>query len=95
MLELNPDATYVVGVKLAAHRAGVKLAIIPEENARDLQEIPQNIRQQIEIKTVKWIEEVIELALERSPYDVTKNEQVVDDEAKSKGDDAVSNVTAH
>ncbi len=44
---------------LAAHRGGIKTVIIPEENARDLKEIPDNIKADLTIKTVKWIDEVL------------------------------------
>ncbi len=48
---------------LAAHRGGLRTVIIPEENAKDLVDIPDNITASLEIKTVKWIDEVLELAL--------------------------------
>ena len=52
---------------LAAHRGGIKTVIIPEENARDLKEIPENIKQDLTIRTVKWIDEVLAIALTRMP----------------------------
>ncbi|RZU46901.1 ATP-dependent proteinase [Fluviicoccus keumensis] len=52
---------------LAAHRGGIKTVIIPEENARDLKEIPDNIKADLTIKTVKWIDEVLAIALTRQP----------------------------
>lgn len=52
---------------LAAHRGGIKTVIIPDENQRDLKEIPDNIKADLEIKPVKWIDEVLELALVRLP----------------------------
>ncbi|MBB3104516.1 endopeptidase La [Azomonas macrocytogenes] len=52
---------------LAAHRGGIKTVIIPEENARDLKEIPENIKQDLEIKPVKWIDEVLQIALQYAP----------------------------
>ncbi|MFT5722077.1 MAG: ATP-dependent Lon protease [Motiliproteus sp.] len=52
---------------LAAHRSGIKTVIIPNENLRDLKEIPDNIKQEIEIKAVKWIDEVLEIALTSRP----------------------------
>ena len=52
---------------LAAHRGGIKTVIIPEENARDLKEIPDNIKTDLTIKTVKWIDEVLAIALTRQP----------------------------
>lgn len=52
---------------LAAHRGGIKHVIIPEENRKDLEEIPDNVLKKIAIHPVKTIEEVLELALQRSP----------------------------
>ncbi len=48
---------------LAAHRGGIKTVLIPSENERDLKEIPDNIKQELEIIPVKWVDEVIEAAL--------------------------------
>lgn len=52
---------------LAAHRGGIKAVIIPEENVRDLKEIPENIKQDLQIKPVKWIDEVLQIALQYAP----------------------------
>jgi len=52
---------------LAAHRGGIKTVIIPEENLRDLKEIPENIQQNLQIKAVKWIDEVLQIALQYAP----------------------------
>jgi len=52
---------------LAAHRGGIKKVIIPDENQRDLKEIPDNIKADLEIIPVKWIEEVLEIALQYMP----------------------------
>ncbi|CEL30180.1 MULTISPECIES: endopeptidase La [Pseudomonas] len=52
---------------LAAHRGGIKIVIIPEENVRDLKEIPDNIKQDLQIKPVKWIDEVLQIALQYAP----------------------------
>tara|TARA_X000001036_G_scaffold83136_1_gene75171 strand:+ start:567 stop:2960 length:2394 start_codon:yes stop_codon:yes gene_type:complete len=50
---------------LAAHRAGIKTVVIPLENEKDLAEIPDNIKNNLEIKTVEWVEEVLSIALEK------------------------------
>jgi len=55
---------------LAAHRGNIKTVIIPEENERDLKEIPDNIKADLSIHAVKWIDQVLELALERMPLPV-------------------------
>ncbi|AJQ95848.1 endopeptidase La [Gynuella sunshinyii] len=60
---------------LAAHRGGIKIVLIPEENARDLKEIPENIKKDLDIKPVKWIDEVLEVALAEKPQALT-DEQV-------------------
>jgi ATP-dependent Lon protease len=50
---------------LAAHRGGIRTVIIPEENRKDLADIPANVTDSLEIRPVKWIDEVLDLALER------------------------------
>ncbi len=52
---------------LAAHRGGVKHVIIPAENERDLKEIPDNVKENLTIHPVKWMDDVLEFALERMP----------------------------
>lgn len=52
---------------LAAHRGGIRTVLIPDENTKDLAEIPQNIKESLEIKPVKWIDEVLQLALKHMP----------------------------
>lgn len=56
---------------LAAHRGGIKTVIIPDENVRDLKEIPENIKESLEITPVKWIDEVLDVALEYTPEPLT------------------------
>jgi ATP-dependent Lon protease len=55
---------------LAAHRGGIKRVIIPEANEKDLREIPENVKENIEIRAVKWMDEVLELALESTPQPI-------------------------
>ncbi|MFP1679996.1 endopeptidase La [Alloalcanivorax sp. C16-2] len=52
---------------LAAHRGGIKTVLIPHENERDLKEIPENIKQALDIRPVKWIDQVLEVALTHTP----------------------------
>ena len=52
---------------LAAHRGGVTTVLIPDENVKDLAEIPDNIKGRLEIKPVKWIDEVLQFALKETP----------------------------
>ncbi|WP_415903408.1 endopeptidase La [Neptuniibacter sp. QD29_5] len=62
---------------LAAHRGGIKTVIIPKENERDLKEIPDNIKADIDIKAVKWIDEVLDIALKYQPKPVEKSDKEV------------------
>jgi ATP-dependent Lon protease len=66
---------------LAAHRGGIKTVIIPEENERDLKEIPENIKADMQIKPVKWIDEVLQIALERMPEPISDETYLGKDEA--------------
>ncbi|KGD65692.1 ATP-dependent protease La [Alcanivorax nanhaiticus] len=60
---------------LAAHRGGIKTVLIPEENERDLKEIPDNIKASLEIKPVKWIDQVLDVALTHQPSPLSQAEQ--------------------
>ena len=69
-ITLRGEVLPIGGLKeklLAAHRGGIKLVLIPEENVKDLAEIPDNVKNAIEIVPVRWIDKVLELALERKP----------------------------
>jgi ATP-dependent Lon protease len=69
-ITLRGEVLPIGGLKeklLAAHRGGIKLALIPEENVKDLIDIPDNVKNAIEIIPVRWIDKVLELALERKP----------------------------
>ncbi|TAL08429.1 MAG: endopeptidase La, partial [Porticoccaceae bacterium] len=59
---------------LAAHRGGIRTVIIPRENERDLKEIPENIKADLDIRPVKWIHEVLQIALERMPKPLSDEE---------------------
>ncbi|MGI2028713.1 endopeptidase La [Endozoicomonas acroporae] len=78
---------------LAAHRGGIKKVLIPEENRRDLKEIPDNIKDDLEIIPVQWIDEVLEVALSYMPEALpTKALEVADSEQKTgqKSDERVN-----
>jgi ATP-dependent Lon protease len=80
---------------LAAHRGNIKTVIIPEENERDLKEIPDNIKADLSIHAVKWIDQVLELALERMPLplvDAVKDANTAGKDARDsvKDENAVS-----
>jgi ATP-dependent Lon protease len=55
---------------LAAHRGGIRTVLIPDDNTKDLADIPQNIKDSLEIKPVKWIDEVLQVALKGMPAPV-------------------------
>ena len=65
-ITLRGEVLAIGGLKeklLAAHRGGIKTVLIPHENERDLEEIPDNVKKDLTIKPVKWIDEVLEVAL--------------------------------
>jgi len=69
-ITLRGEVLAIGGLKeklLAARRGGITTVIIPHENERDLAEVPDNIKDKLDIKPVKWIDEVLEIALESSP----------------------------
>ncbi len=69
-ITLRGEVLPIGGLKeklLAAHRGGIKTVLIPDENEKDLVEIPDNIKGNLEIKPVKWIDEVLALALTQQP----------------------------
>ena len=69
-ITLRGEVLPIGGLKeklLAARRGGIGTVIIPHENERDLQEVPDNIKENLEIRPVKWIDEVLAIALERPP----------------------------
>jgi len=63
---------------LAAHRGGIKVVVIPEENERDLVDIPKNIKQNLDIRPVKWIDQVLEIALQHMPEPSTDKDEPVE-----------------
>ena len=76
-ITLRGEVTAIGGLKeklLAALRGGIKTVLIPEENAKDLQEIPDNVKNGLEIIPVKWIDQVLKVALERMPVPLTEEE---------------------
>ena len=76
-ITLRGEVTAIGGLKeklLAALRGGIKTVLIPEENTKDLQDIPENVKSGLEIVPVKWIDKVLEVALERQPTPLTEEE---------------------
>ena len=78
-ITLRGEVTGIGGLKeklLAALRGGIKTVLIPEENAKDLQDIPENVKSGLEIVPVRWIDKVLELALVRMPVPLPEEEPV-------------------
>lgn len=76
-ITLRGEVTAIGGLKeklLAALRGGIKTVLIPEENVKDLQEIPDNVKSGLDIVPVKWIDKVLDIALERKPVPLTDEE---------------------
>ena len=97
-ITLRGEVLAIGGLKeklLAAVRGGLKTALIPEENVKDLTEIPDNIKNKIEIVPVKWIDQVLERALERMP-EALPEPAVADSAVQSSADAAAaSTVLTH
>ncbi|MCC2614628.1 endopeptidase La [Aestuariibacter halophilus] len=69
-ITLRGEVLAIGGLKeklLAAHRGGIKTVVIPKDNERDLEEIPDNVKQDLAIHPVQWIDEVLEIALQENP----------------------------
>jgi ATP-dependent Lon protease len=69
-ITLRGEVLPIGGLKeklLAAHRGGIKIVMIPEENVKDLAEIPENIKDNLDIQAVRWVDQVLQTALERLP----------------------------
>jgi ATP-dependent Lon protease len=76
-ITLRGEVTAIGGLKeklLAALRGGIKTVLIPQENAKDLQEIPENVKNGLEIIPVKWIDQVLQVALVRQPVPLADDE---------------------
>jgi ATP-dependent Lon protease len=80
-ITLRGEVLPIGGLKeklLAAHRGGIKTVLIPEQNVKDLVEIPDNVKNKLEIIPVRWIDKVLEIALERHPQPLADEDPVVD-----------------
>jgi ATP-dependent Lon protease len=98
-ITLRGEVLAIGGLKeklLAAHRGGIDTVIIPHENERDLKEIPDNIKAALDIRPVKWVDEVLEIALERVPESISDEEYMagwdkpVNESSKSTIDGRIS-----
>jgi ATP-dependent Lon protease len=85
-ITLRGEVLPIGGLKeklLAAHRGGIKLVLIPRENEKDLAEVPENVKKGLEIRPVKWIDEVLSLALETLPHALADDEDLDDDDVSA------------
>ena len=96
-ITLRGEVLPIGGLKeklLAAHRGGIKTVLIPEQNVKDLVEIPENIKNYLDIHPVKWIDDVLELALERMPKAIEGGVPVADVGSGESGSETAL-VTTH
>ena len=98
-ITLRGEVLPIGGLKeklLAAHRGGIKIVLIPEENRKDLVEIPKTILDSLDVKPVRWVDQVLDLALERRPQPLAADDaaesQPEEDEDKADG---VKQITTH
>ncbi|HJV75925.1 MAG TPA: endopeptidase La [Noviherbaspirillum sp.] len=97
-ITLRGEVLPIGGLKeklLAAHRGGIKTALIPEQNVKDLAEIPDNVKNKLEIIPVRWIDKVLEVALERQPVPLTDVDAPVDTAVAQTAGQADPNVVKH
>jgi ATP-dependent Lon protease len=95
-ITLRGEVLQIGGLKeklLAAHRGGIKTVLIPEENVKDLAEIPENVKNRLEIVPVKWIDKVLQIALERQPEPLPEPDE--SPTLPPKPDDQTGAVTTH
>ena len=96
-ITLRGEVLPIGGLKeklLAAHRGGITTIVIPEENQKDLAEIPKNIKQDLTIIPVRWIDDVLKIALQHMPEPLPKT-AVVDSEGVAKPAAPTSSIVAH
>ena len=97
-ITLRGEVLPIGGLKeklLAAHRGGISTAIIPQENEKDLAEIPRNIKDKLNIIPVRWIDEVFELALQRMPVPKNNDGNIAKEKTPEKSSGSTKGVRAH
>lgn len=97
-ITLRGEVLPIGGLKeklLAAHRGGIKIVLIPDQNVKDLAEIPENVKDCLDIRPVKWIEEVLESALEHMPQPAEEVQVSVADVAKDTKEVDAGQITKH
>jgi ATP-dependent Lon protease len=96
-ITLRGEVLPIGGLKeklLAAHRGGIEVALIPKENEKDLAEIPKNIKDKLRIVPVRWMDEVLQLSLQRMPVPKASDAPAEEDAVK-KSESGASEVRAH
>ena len=97
-ITLRGEVLPIGGLKeklLAAGRGGIKKVLIPEQNVKDLAEIPDNIKNRLEIHPVRWVEQVLEQALERQPEPLAEAAQVASTKPAPESAAASEQVITH
>jgi ATP-dependent Lon protease len=97
-ITLRGEVLPIGGLKeklLAAHRGGIKTVLIPEQNVKDLAEIPDNVKNKLEIVSVRWIDKVLEIALERRPVPLVEEEGTADGAVATPAGAPDPNVVKH
>ena len=97
-ITLRGEVLKIGGLKeklLAARRGGIKTVLIPHGNVRDLKEIPDNIKKELEIKPVKWIDEVLDLVLTRQPVPWEKDEEIPQKSSSKKRTTPKKSIKTH
>jgi len=98
-ITLRGEVLNIGGLKeklLAAHRGGIKTVLIPKGNERDLKEIPDNIKADLKIIPVQWIDQVLEVALQHMPEPLSDKEyKALEDAANSQNKETSSRISRH
>ena len=103
-ITLRGEVLPIGGLKeklLAAHRGGITTVLIPDDNTKDLAEIPDNIKEKLDIRSVKWIDEVLQVALTHmptplgAPVDPAKPPEAIEGEKKRRAVRVKNHVRAH
>ena len=75
--------------------SSITTALIPQENEKDLADIPKNIKEKLNIIPVRWIDQVLELALQHMPVPKTDEQKIANDESGKSKDSSAKGVRAH
>ncbi len=101
-ITLRGEVLPIGGLKeklLAAHRGGISIVLIPEENSKDLADIPKNVKDKLDIRPVRWIDEVLQVALQHQPVALAEEGKEPEGKTKSKDKDKdeaeKKSITAH